>query len=422
MTTYDQLAHELQDALFHLYDPDYQPSQMLCALVGCDIQEGVHAVQSAIIRMIQHLEPPPDTPPGARTRQIHALLHSRFVLKLTQEETAERLAMSVSTAKRAQRRAIQALARLLWDRRREGAAFPEDGADSEGTGPPAPARPGLQARDWRSQTDRELASLQARAPGVISDVGEVIDDVLNLRDALPVKESAPVRLGHVQSRLTAAVHPAILRQMLLTALGQLTRTAPAGAITIYAGLANGDVRITLTGDRAPGTSGPDSRQLVRDVLVPQGASVRAGPDGDRFSVWLELPSVGRTAVLVVDDNPDMAHFFQRAAGGTRYRVVPVARGRDVFDAIEATGPAVIVLDVMLPDVDGWRLLMHLHENPATRSIPVIVCSVVREEQLALTLGAAAYLSKPVRPRRFVETLDKVLGESPTDGGSAAHAA
>jgi CheY-like chemotaxis protein len=66
---------------------------------------------------------------------------------------------------------------------------------------------------------------------------------------------------------------------------------------------------------------------------------------------------------------------------------------------------------MLPDVDGWDLLMHLHEDPTTREIPVIVCSVVREGKLALSLGAALHLPKPVEPCQLIQALDQVLQES-----------
>jgi CheY-like chemotaxis protein len=52
--------------------------------------------------------------------------------------------------------------------------------------------------------------------------------------------------------------------------------------------------------------------------------------------------------------------------------------------------------------------MRLHQDPTTRSIPVIICSVVQEEDLALSLGAAGYLPKPVQPREFVTALDQVL--------------
>ena len=74
----------------------------------------------------------------------------------------------------------------------------------------------------------------------------------------------------------------------------------------------------------------------------------------------------------------------------------------------------IVLDVMLPDpaIDGWELLAQLHEHPETRSIPVIICSVIRERQLALSLGAASYLPKPVRRKDFIEALDGVVRRAP----------
>ena len=80
----------------------------------------------------------------------------------------------------------------------------------------------------------------------------------------------------------------------------------------------------------------------------------------------------------------------------------------MLGTVEACAPSIIVLDVMLPDMDGWELLAHLHEHPPTRSIPILVCSVVREEELALALGAKLYLSKPVRRQQFIQALDQAL--------------
>ena len=73
-------------------------------------------------------------------------------------------------------------------------------------------------------------------------------------------------------------------------------------------------------------------------------------------------------------------------------------------------PDLIVLDVMLPDTDGWKLLIQLHEDPITRSIPVIICTVIREEELAYSLGAAHFLAKPVEPRQLVEALDQIRSQ------------
>ena len=88
MTDLDRFGQELQEALTHLYDPDYQPSRYLCAAMGCDPEQGPAPVQSAIIECVRGLEPDPTEPPGSRARQDYEVLHHRFILKLTQEETA----------------------------------------------------------------------------------------------------------------------------------------------------------------------------------------------------------------------------------------------------------------------------------------------------------------------------------------------
>jgi CheY-like chemotaxis protein len=170
------------------------------------------------------------------------------------------------------------------------------------------------------------------------------------------------------------------------------------------------VRITLTGAVAA-EGGLGEADLASDIPLSQDVSIETYLDGAQAFVWIEAPSVGKVTVLVVDDNEDMARFYRGATIGTRYHIVHITQGRGLFDALEAVGPDVIVLDVMLPDIDGWRLLMRLREAPASRSIPVIVCSVVREEDLALSLGAVRYLPKPVRPREFIQALDQVLPQA-----------
>jgi CheY-like chemotaxis protein len=84
----------------------------------------------------------------------------------------------------------------------------------------------------------------------------------------------------------------------------------------------------------------------------------------------------------------------------------LSQGSKIIEEIEAIRPDIIVLDLMLPDVDGWQLLAELHEHPASRDIPLIVCSVVREEDLALALGATTYLPKPVQCHQLIAALDQ----------------
>jgi CheY-like chemotaxis protein/predicted DNA-binding protein (UPF0251 family) len=391
MMTFDEFKQELQEALSHLHDPDYVASETLCAAIGCDFQDGLPSVQSAVLRAIERLEPPLDMPFSALTKQIYDLLHNRFVLELTQEETAYRLDVSRRTVNRMQHRAVHTLAGALWE---HGQAAEEGASD-------------VQSLDWHSQVQRELDSLRAKTPDALADVGEAISSVLGLMTPLTAKSGVCIEVKSVQPGLVAAVHPVLLQQVLISAVKRLAPHISDGQISIYARLEDGNAKITLTGTAAV-EDGLSEADLTADIPMSRDMSVEACIDGSQIFVWITVLAPSKVTVLVVDDNEDMARFYRDCTIGTRYHIVHTAQGSGLPEIVEATNPDVIVLDVMLPDIDGWRLLMRLREAPETRSIPVIVCSVVREEDLALSLGAAGYLAKPVRPRQFVQALDRVV--------------
>jgi len=73
-------------------------------------------------------------------------------------------------------------------------------------------------------------------------------------------------------------------------------------------------------------------------------------------------------------------------------------------------PQIIVLDVMMPQTDGWRVLSRLRQHPLTSNIPVIVCTILAQEALALSLGANAFLRKPVTRQAFLAALDRQVGD------------
>ncbi len=397
MLTYEGFEKELKEALARLYDPEYLPPTTLYLAVGCPVQEGRAAVRSTVLRAIESLKPPADTPHSAQIRLIYDLLYKRFALKLTQEETAYQLHVSRRTVNRLQQSALETLTNLLWER-------------SQLT---APSAPGLtqpmssspaQASNWNAQLERELASLTAKTPHVRADVGEVVHDVLGIVHALTPKLTAEVKVMSMQPNLVVTVHPVLLHQILLSVLVHLMRATTADAIALYARLEDGNAKLTLTGRVAAADFSVEA--LTQDVPSAKELTIETLLEGDRVFIWLTAPSVGKVTVLAVDDNEDMARFYQDCTIGTRYHIVPVTGGNHLFDAIKTHAPNVIVLDIMLPDIDGWRLLMRLHEDPATRDIPVIVCTVIREEALALALGAAGYLAKPVRPTLFIQALDQ----------------
>jgi CheY-like chemotaxis protein len=181
---------------------------------------------------------------------------------------------------------------------------------------------------------------------------------------------------------------------------------PAGAIHVAAAPHHGMVHITITAAPLfPSAFG--GFELIAELLASFDIATEVGLHAGTFQLTLALLQVDR-CVLAVDDNPDMAHLYRRYLAGTRYYLQHVNLGAKALAAIDLYRPDVVVLDVMLPDIDGWDLLTRLHEHPATRSLPVVICSVMPEQQLAHALGARHFLAKPVPRPTFIAALDAVL--------------
>jgi CheY-like chemotaxis protein len=390
MTTFEAFEHDLQDTLNHLYDPAYQPPETLYSALGCDRQAGVAPVQAAILQAIDELKPETQVPRAARSRRLYEVLSCRYLQKLTQEEAAERLGITARHLRREQGEAVHALAQRLWQAR------PTQ---------PEVSQPG-EAPDWLSQLKQELTALQKSAPSSMADVEATMGSVVALVSPITAKRGVQVQLGEIQRGVMAAIHPSGLRQLLVHSITEWSRLL-SGQIELSAEQGKDQVKITLTGHVATVGALPDDT-LIRELLAVYGGSAKLRLDGNRLSLDMFLPPAAGIKVLVVDDNADLIHFYQRYVQGTPYLIVPLAEGTRLLEAIETVKPDVVVLDVMLPDIDGWELLTNLREHPATRSLPVIVCSVVREEELALALGAARYIPKPVHRQEFIQALDQVL--------------
>jgi PAS domain S-box-containing protein len=114
------------------------------------------------------------------------------------------------------------------------------------------------------------------------------------------------------------------------------------------------------------------------------------------------------SVLVVDDDRNAADIAQRQLESSGYRVAVQAQGRTVEKWAEENHPDVIVLDLILPDVDGLDILRALKRNTITHDIPVVVRSIVPDDGTAWDLGVSAYLTKPVSRDDLLSSVEQAL--------------
>ena len=116
-----------------------------------------------------------------------------------------------------------------------------------------------------------------------------------------------------------------------------------------------------------------------------------------------------TTVLLVDDDPQVHDLLGAMLAREGYRVEHVSSGPEALALVQASRPAAVLLDVMMPQVDGWTVLSTLKRDEALADIPVIIVSMLDERPLGLSLGAAEFLTKPIDRAKLVKTVRQYAG-------------
>jgi signal transduction histidine kinase/DNA-binding response OmpR family regulator len=119
------------------------------------------------------------------------------------------------------------------------------------------------------------------------------------------------------------------------------------------------------------------------------------------------PGPGPTVVVVEDDRRsfDLLRVYLEAAGA---RVVGARDGEEGLDTVRRLSPAGVILDILLPGIDGWEVLAQLKADPRTAPIPVVVVSMLDERGRGFALGAAEYLVKPVGKEQLLAALYRAV--------------
>jgi signal transduction histidine kinase/CheY-like chemotaxis protein len=144
----------------------------------------------------------------------------------------------------------------------------------------------------------------------------------------------------------------------------------------------------------------DEAKASPDVHAPDGAPTEPREGGTPARVRGQL-------VLAIDDDEDFLALLRAAFAGTPFALRCASSGQEGLELAQALRPDAITLDVMMPQMDGWRVLGALKSNPATAEIPVILLSVLQRRGLGLMLGASDYLTKPVDRDRLLAAIRQV---------------
>jgi two-component system response regulator MprA len=127
---------------------------------------------------------------------------------------------------------------------------------------------------------------------------------------------------------------------------------------------------------------------------------------------------GSTTVMIIDDDADIRSSVAHALEREGYRVPVASNGREALLVLseERERPDLILLDAMMPEMDGWTFRAAQRKRPELASIPVVVFTAYRlERDAAEQLHAAAFIDKPVQLDALLGTIERVLGREDQAG-------
>jgi len=404
MPSRDDFYGHLRDALRHLYEPHALRRNALAALLGVGNRSDTpSALQRILVEAIQSLRPPASELPGSSAWDLYIPLSYRYVERISPAEVADQMSISVRHLRRKERHALQALADLLWDRYSLASVSI---AELEATVPdePRPAGPiPFDGLEWVKDSVHSSCTYPDR----------VLPDVLLLARRLAERHAVRLEATVAKDLPPLAVDPVALRQVLISLITVVMPRASEGDVAFTVAAERWEVVFHLRCAAYP--SGPKptlqheadnldlAQRLARFALLTLDLAI----DSRAFDARLIVPTLGRLPVLAIDDHEDTQQLLQRYAVGTRYRLISAREPARALSLAEEHSPQVIILDVIMQGLDGWAVLAQLQQDPLTCSIPVIVCTVLAQMDLALLLGASAFLHKPVSRPSFLAALDRL---------------
>jgi len=419
----DTFLNDLRKALNNLYDLNQLRNSSLCKLFGMDNPfDAPVRLQRVLEDAINTLKPKSREAHLTHAWQIYELLSLRYLQQFSQKEVADQIGVSLSHMNRIQRMALEDLAVYL------GGKYVIEGKNSQEKEPGLISRQdqGKEMPSGKSeaslpaqpeQVAADLEWLAVPSPEKSSDLVEQLGNVLAIIQPFLTKYSVALNLADLAEPLEVLVYPVALRQILLNLLTSAIHILSGGQMHLKISRLESGIQLLIDGSGQASDLADESEDLKTNLEIAarfthlSGGNLDLEVEQNRWQAVLHLPGRAAIPVLIIDDSLDALQLMERFVADTPYRVIGASNPQQVIALAESSHAQIIIIDVMMPQVDGWELLQKLRHHPVTAHLPLVTCSILRQEELALSLGASAYLRKPVSQEGLLEVLDRLSGNA-----------
>jgi len=295
--------------------------------------------------------------------------------------------------------AIESLADYLWDEYNLDSVQTDQSAPMEGEENPV--------------LIKELEWIKELHPTNPTDLKDELASALEVIKPLSQKKNVSFDLEIPHSLPPLAIHSVVLNQILVNILNAAINRAIEGKVVIQTKNLGWFIQIIINVPRHNETDQitpiDQSANLSIATKIAELSSIELDitkDENQHFRAALLLPVREMVPVLLIDDNKDALELFHRYATGSRYRLVTTRDPEEISTLVDQFNPKIIILDIMMPNNNGWKILGMLRNHPDTANIPVIVCTILPQKELALSLGAADFINKPINRDEFLACLNQ----------------
>ncbi len=388
----ESFENDVRECLAHMYDFTAMQNDPIVQKLAPGLH-GLESIQTArkiLISTIEQLNQRDEANLQSKQARLYHILLLRYVEELPIQTVLQQLAISDRQYYRELQRAISVISQLLWER----IQGPENSTETISL-----------------ETEIQLAS---QLEGLVyTDLYQLLFNAVSAMTALAEQQGIIIDLLPMTESIGANVSENVLKQTVIYLLSELVKyTAADDYIEIEVRLDHARPIIALKVESNAFNIDEFQTEFDQNLTIAQLVQVMDGTlhirreETPYLQIELILPQYERK-LLVIDDNPDVANLIKRYLANTPYRVVDVQNPLKGLELARKLQPFTIMLDIMMPEWDGWEILQNLKSDPQTQAIPVLICSVLDTPELALSLGAEYYLKKPPDRVALLKILDQL---------------
>ncbi len=385
----DDFIEQVKDVLENLYDIPYLQRHALAAFINAEAASANRlqgqTLRRKILELLEYLSPGVSVNFRSPQARLYNLLHLRYVEGMTVQQTANKLGISPRQAYRDLRKGEERIAMLLW----------EEIHSSHGD----------ETHEVTNNEEIEMPSFSPKLSRV--NINSLVLQSLKAVGSLAEMRSVEVAFSEAQSAAFFYSDSVVAQQIITSVISHTLQSIHGCELWITVEEKAGKLHLILSFDKdRPEGDSVILDQATKTLTSKLGWIIEEYAEDALHHVAVQISSQ-KASILVIDDNEGIIDLFKRFLVGVECQVIGATDSGEGIRQAKTAKPDVIFLDVMMPGVDGWEVLQTLQNNESTRQIPVVICSVFNDPELALSLGAEQVMSKPIRQENLLSVLQNL---------------